>query len=91
MHLDMKHRSFADMSAECNRLGGSRKKIDSRISIAIQECIACTHRGSNFTTGKTQKKESLLNKDVFIQRRRVTNHRYYTHLFLTQASPRPGS
>ena len=25
MHLDMKHGNFADMSAECNRLGGSRK------------------------------------------------------------------
>ena len=23
----------------------------------------------------------MFNKDVFIQRRRVTNHRYYTHLF----------
>ena len=27
MHLDMKHGSFAGMSAECNRLGGSRKNI----------------------------------------------------------------
>ena len=25
MHLDMKHGSFADMSAECKRLGGTRK------------------------------------------------------------------
>ena len=81
MHLDMKHRSCADMSAECNRLGGSKKNIDSRISIAIQKCIACTHRGPNFTTGKIQKKESLFYKDFFIQRRKVTNHRYYTLLF----------
>ena len=42
MHLDMKHGSHADMSAERNRLGGSKKNIDSRISIAIQEFIACT-------------------------------------------------
>ena len=40
-----------------------------------------THRGPNFTSGKTQEKESLFNKDVLIQQRRVTNHRYYTHLF----------
>jgi hypothetical protein len=39
------------------------------------------HRGPKFTTGKTQKKESLFKKDVFIQQRRLTNHRYYTHLF----------
>ena len=50
------------------RLGGLKKNIESRISIAIQECIACTHRGPNFTTGKIQRKESLFNKDVFIQR-----------------------
>ena len=60
------------------------KNIDSRISIAIQECIACAHRGPNFTTGKDQRNESLFNKDVFIQRRRVTNQRYYTHLFSLQ-------
>ena len=95
MHLDVKHGSHADMSAECTKLGGSKKNIDSRISIAIQECIACTHRGPNFTTGKVQRKESLFNKDVFIQWRRVTNHRYYTTCSpssaSTQASPRPGS
>ena len=34
MHLDMKHGGHADMSAERNRLGGSKKNIDSRISIA---------------------------------------------------------
>ena len=62
-------------------MGGLRKNRDSRISIAIQECIACTHRGPNFTKGKTQRKESLFNKNIFIQRRRVTNHKYHTHLF----------
>ena len=52
-----------------------------RCSIATHQCIACTHRGPNFTTGKTHQKESLFNKDVLIQQRRLTNHRYYTHLF----------
>ena len=33
------------------------------------------------TKGKLQKNESLFNIDIFIQRRRVTNNRYYTHLF----------
>ena len=33
------------------------------------------------TEGRTQQNESLFNKDVLIQQRRVTNHRYYTHLF----------
>ena len=56
------------------------KNIDSRISIAIQECIACAHRGPNFTTGKVQRNDPLFNKDVFIQRRMATNHMYYTHL-----------
>ena len=44
MHLNMNHGIFADMSAECKRLGGMRNKIDVRILISIQECIACTHR-----------------------------------------------
>ena len=38
-------------------------------------------QGTKFTTGNVQIKESLFNKDVFIQWRRVINHRYYTHLF----------
>ena len=33
------------------------------------------------TEGRTQQNESLFNKDVLIQQRRLTNHRYYTHLF----------
>jgi len=49
--------------------------------MAILECIVCAHRGPNFSTGKLQRNKSLLNNDVFIQRRRVTNDRYYTHLF----------
>ena len=57
------------------------KKTDIGILTVIQECIACTHRGPNFTTGKTQKNDSLFNKDVLIQQRRVKNHRYNTHLF----------
>ena len=86
----MEHVSFADMSSECKRLGGSSKKIDSRISIAIQECIVCAHRGSNFTTAKVQRNKSLFNKNVLIQRRRVTNHRYYNpgqYISIPRVSP----
>ena len=80
--MDMKHGSHAEMTAECKRLGCSNKKtIDNRIAMVIQECIACLHRGPNFSTGKLQRNKLLFNKDIFIQSRRVRKDRYYTHLF----------
>ena len=59
--MDMKHGSHADMSVECDRLVGSKNNIDSRTSIAIQECIACEHRGPDLK-GKVLRNESLLTK-----------------------------
>ena len=84
MHMDMDHGSHAEMTAECKRIGCPKKTIEDRITKVIQECIACLHKGPNFTKGKLQKNESLFNTNVFIQQRRVTNDRYYTHLFSIQ-------
>ena len=83
MHMDMDHGSNAEMTMECKRLGCPKKTIEDRITKVIQECIACLHKGPNFTKGKLQKNESLFNTDVLVQRRMVTNDRYsyYTHLF----------
>ena len=72
------------MTAECIRLGCSKKTIDDRMAKVIQECIACLHKVPNFTKGKLQRNESLFNTDVFIQQRRVTNNRYYVHLFFIE-------
>ena len=80
MHMDMDPGSHAEMTAKCKRLGCPKKTIDDRI-IIIQECITCLHKGPNLTKGKLQKNESLFNTDILIQRRQVTNDRYYTHLF----------
>ena len=84
MHMDMDHGSHAEMTAECKRIGCPKKTIEYRIAKVIQECIACLHKGPNFTKGKLQKNESLFNTNVFIQQRRVMNDRYYTHLFSIQ-------
>ena len=58
----MKHSSHVEMTVEC-----SKKNISNRIAMVIQKCIACIHRGPNFSTGKLQRNKSLFNKDVFIQ------------------------
>ena len=74
MHMDMDHGDHAQMTAECKRLGCTKKSIEDRISKVIQ--------GSIFTQGKVQKNKSWFNTDVLLRRKRVTNDHYYTHLFL---------
>ena len=87
MHMDMDHGSHAQMTAECKRLGCTKKTIDDRIAKVIQECITFIHKGPVFTRGKLQRNESLFNTDVLVQRRRVTNDSYYTIYFRWSASP----
>ena len=59
MHMDMDHGSHAEMTVECIRLGCPKKTIDDRSAKVIQECIACLHKGFNFTKGKLQKNDRI--------------------------------
>ena len=63
MNMDMDHGDNAHMTAECKRLGCTKKSIEDRISKVIQESITCQHKGSIFTQGKVQKNKSWFNNN----------------------------
>ena len=83
MNMDMDHGDHAQMTAECKRLGCTKKSIEDIISKVIQECITYLHKGSIFTQGKVQKNKSWFNTNVLVRRKLVTNDHYYTIQYYT--------